>query len=373
MAIEFKPGAFEPVISVTPRGDGYTRAFHGDKQGLFDASRDTFRVAFASSQGLGSNLTYTRACMDPLSKILAQFLWARNLSNQLSQVGLNNRFAKELNTDFPLPEPVVKLFNAYGHVHHEEVNYVQLSLEREYAKAIIDLLDMIKNTNFDDEDNLAVDDIPDNGWRQLLALSPTGEIEIRDTQDMSQYLTNLLSYINARAALNPEQRLRYSKTIIDCATERDLRTAFSWLRNQPGVGNLPRRGRDEIPAEFRERMQTIFGENAPVNIGTVLNSKHITKAIRRTTEALRVAIDEIFNTVALARIPKYEKGSLAQLAETNSDDLTFTHFPLSMADLTICAAFKVGKVLRRFLRAAPEQTDSTLRGDLIRKSVRRRT
>jgi hypothetical protein len=370
MAPEFKPGTFEPVITVSQRGDGLTRAFHGDNQGLHDVCRDSFRVAFSSSVGQGGNAQYERSSLAPFARVLAQLLWVRNLSNQLRYLNINNRFAKELNFNFPLPEPIVKLFNTYGHVEHEQVNYVQLDIERMFVQSLLDLVSMVKDADFDDETDPGIGDVAQPEWLRRLRLSSQGEIEIHTEQSISKYVSDIVSHISIQP-ISPEARLRYIKSIIDVATERDLRLALIYLRHQPDIGVLPRRGQDNITDDFRQYIWGIFGEHAPTAQGDVLDSKYINKSIRRTVEGMRQVIDEVFNSVALVPLPTYEQGSLAQMAET-SDDLTMSHFPLSLADLTVTAAFKVGRVLRRFLRAAPEQTDESLRGDLIRRSVRRK-
>ncbi|BDF97659.1 capsid protein [Aspergillus niger partitivirus 1] len=370
MAPEFKPGAFEPIIQVSPRGDGLTRAFHGDKEGLFQVCKDTYAIAYASSLGSGGNIDYNRGTMSQLAKITAQFLWVRNLSNQLAHLGVNNRFAKGLLQDFPLPEPIIKLFNVYGHVEHEEVKYTQLDLEREFCWSMLDLLTMTNDVDWDDDNDLGVADPPEHDELDTFMLSSTGEIEITRTVSVSEYLSTILHHISGQAGLTSEQKLRYSKNIIDVATERDLRAALLWLRNQPGVGQLPARpARD--PAGLRDRLVPLFGDHVQTDPGRSLPTKDIAKAISRISEGIRRAVDEIFVSVTLGTIPKYEKGSLAQLSET-IDDTTTMHFPMSFADLTVAAAFRVGRVLRRFLRASPEQTDDALRADLIRKSVRRR-
>lgn len=371
MAPEFKPGTFEPVITVSQRGDGLTRAFHGDNQGLYDVCRDSFRIAYASSVGQGGNAQYQRATLDPYSKVLAQLLWVRNLSNQLRHLNINNRFAKELSFDFPLPEPIVKLFNVYGHIEHDQVKYVQLDLERNFIQSLLDLVSMVQYANFDEEEtDPGIQPMPQPEWLRRLRLSSQGEIEIHTEQSISKYVSDICRHISG-LDISPEHRLRYIKSIVDVATERDLRLALVFLRRQPDIGNLPARGRDDITNDFRQYIWGIFGEHAPTAQGDVLDSKYINKSIRRTVEGLRQVIDEVFSSVALVPLPKYEQGSLVQMAET-SDDLTMSHFPLSLADLTVSAAFKVGRVLRRFLRAAPEQTDESLRGDLIRRSVRRK-
>lgn len=371
MAPEFKPGTFEPVITVSQRGDGLTRAFHSDNQGLQDVCRDSFRVAYSTSVGQGGNAQYQRVTLDPFSRVLAQLLWVRNLSNQLRHLNINNRFQKELSFDFPLPEPVVKLFNCYGHVEHEQVKYVQLDLERMFAHSLVDLVSMVQNTNFDCEDeDPGARPVAQPEWLRRLRLNSQGEIEIHTEQSVAQYVSDICRHISG-LDIPPEARLRYIKQIVDVATERDLRLALVYLRRQPGIGNLPPRGRDEITKDFRQFIWSIFGEHAPSGVGDVLDSKLINRTIRRTVEGLRQVIDEVFSSVALVPLPKYEQGSLSQMAQT-SDDITMSHFPLSLADLTVSAAFKVGRVLRRFLRAAPEQTDESLRGDLIRRSVRRK-
>lgn len=369
MAPEFKPGTFEPVVTVSPRSDGLTRAFHSDRQGLYDGCLDTIRVAFAASMAGGSNTPYNRSALPAISKIFAQYLWCRNLSNQLGELGLNNRYARELSQTFPLPEPIVKLFNCYGHVEHEEVKYVQLDLEREFCWSLIHLLEMVNGKDLDNDD-LEIDTPEDPTWTQRLHLSTQGEVTVNLEQPVRVYVNQLIAHISGRN-ISPETRLRIVKNIIDVATERDLSAALRFLRSQTGLGNLPQRGSTTLTPEFRDRMKAIFGEHAPINNGDALDSKKINSTIRSVTEFLRRVVDELFIPFAVVTIPKYERGSLAQLSET-IDDLTFTHFPLSLADLTVTAAFKVGRVLRRFLRASPEQTDDLLRGDLIRKSVRRR-
>lgn len=371
MAPEFKPGTFEPVLTVSQRGDGLTRAFHGDSQGLADVALDSFRIAYSSSMGQGGNISFNRPVIPQYAKLLSEVMWLKNLANQLSELNINNRFSKELAFSFPIPEPVVKLFNCYGHVEHESVKYAQLDLERAFACSLVDLVEMAKDADFTDEDDLHLNDVTHDEWLRRIRLNPQGEIEISTQQSVAQYVSDIVAHLTTRA-IPPEQRLRYVKSIIDVATERDLAVALGWLRRQPNVGNLPARGNDRINTDFRNRIWKIFGDHAPTDNGSVLDSKHINKSIHRIMEGLRTAIDEFFNTMALVPLPRYEQGSLAQMSET-SDDLTFSHFPLSLADLTVSAGFKVGRVLRRFLRASPELTNESLRGELVRKSVRRRT
>nr|AIE47695.1 hypothetical protein [Botryosphaeria dothidea RNA virus 1] len=369
MAPEFKPGAFEPVITVSPRADGNTRAFHGDKQGLYDGCAQTFFTAFSTSTAGGSNTEYTRAAMTSISKVFAQFLWARQLSNQLSALGFNDRYRKELATEFPLPEPIVKLFNVYGHVEHEEVKYAQLDLEREYAWALVDLAWMTREFDWTD-DNPTVHDPEYNGWMQRLNLNSSGEISVDYHETVRAYVLRLVRHIDG-LAVDPEYKLTLIKNIIDVATERDLNAMLRWLRVQPQIGNLPNRGRDLRNGVFEDYLREAFPRDTPNFVDGRIGPRVIQPILRKVTEGMRNVVDELFINMAVVPIARYEKGSLAQLSETN-DDLTFTHFPLSLADLTVSAAFRVGKVLRRFLRASPEQTDSALRNELIRKSVRRR-
>jgi len=370
MAPEFKPGMFEPVITVSPRGDGNTRAFHGDKQGLVDGATQTFSIAFSGSIAGGSNTEYTRAAMIGLSKVAAQYLWARQLSNQLNQFGFNDRYAKELHTEFPLPEPLVKLFNAYGHVKHEEVNYTQLDLEREYAWALVDLAFMVKNLEWDDAAP-TVDDPDFIGNVQRLHLNSSGEIQIDYSEPVREYVLRLIAHING-LDVDAETKLRLIKNIIDVATERDLNAILRWLRVQDNIGNLPPRERLPRSPDFERYIRDAFPADVPNFQNGRITPRAVNPVIRSVTEGLRNCVDELFINMAVTPLPRYEQGSLAQLSET-TDDLTFAHFPMSLADLTISAAFKVGKVLRRFLRASPEQVASSLRQELIRKSVRRRT
>lgn len=369
MAPEFRPGTFEPVITVAPRSDGFTRAFHGDKTGLYDGCEQTFKHAFAASSAGGTNTEYTRAAMTGLSKVLAQFLWARNLSNQLGTVGFNDRYRRELNTDFALPEPIVKLFNCYGHVEHEEVKYVQLDLEREYAWSLVDLAYMVKDLDFNDENPDVANPAP-RSWVNNLTLNSTGEIQMNTQHSVRVYINTLVNHISG-LNINPELRLRVLKNIIDVANERDLQASLRWMNTIPELGVLPGRGHHQRDEAFNAYLLEAFRDHPPNLVDGTISPRVMGQIIHRVTEGMRFVMDELFVPVAMVQPPRYEKGSLAQLSET-TDDLTFTHFPLSLADLTVSAAFKVGKCLRRFLRASPELTGGQLRGDLIQKSIRRR-
>lgn len=368
MAPEFKPGCFEPVITVSMRGDSNTRAFHGDSQGLFDGCLDAFKIAFSSSAAGGSNTEYTRAGMTSISKVMAQYLWARQLSNQLAHFGFNDRYRKEIATDFPLPEPIVKLFNCYGHVEHEEVKYTQLDLEREYAWALVNLAWMTRDLDWNDENPTVYDTF--NGWTTRLNLNSTGEIQVDYTEPVRMYVLRLIAHINA-LDVDPEYRLRLIKNIIDVSTDRDLNTMLRWLRNQPNIGNLPPRQDTGRIEAFEMVLRQAFPNDVPNFRDGRIGPRVMNPVIHKVTEGLRNVVEELFINMAIVQMPRYEKGSLAQLSET-TDDLTFSQFPLSLADLTVSAAFKVGRNLRRFLRASPEQVGSSLRSDLIRKSVRRR-
>lgn len=369
MAPEFRPGTFEPVITVAPRSDGFTRSFHGDKTGLLDGCEQTFRSAFSASSAGGTNTEYNRASMTGLSKVLAQFLWSRQLSNQLGSIGMNDRYKRSLCTDFALPEPIVKLFNCYGHVEHEDVKYTQLDLEREYAWALVDLAFMVKDLDWDDE-NPTVHDPHPRSWVNNLTLDTSGQIQMNTQHSVRVYVNTLVRHISG-LNIDPEYRLRLLKNIIDVGTERDLAAAMRWLRQQPDLGQLPNRGTHARNEAFNEYIQQAFGNDTPNLVDGSVTPRVMGKIINRVAEGLRHVMSELFTPMAMVPLPRYEKGSLAQLSET-TDDLTFTHFPLSLADLTVTAAFKVGKCLRRFLRASPELTDSQLRADLIQKSIRRR-
>lgn len=369
MAPEFRPGTFEPVITVSPKPDGLTRALHGDKSGLYQVCDDSFRIAYASSSAGGTNTEYTRAAMVGLSRIMAQFLWARQLANQASSLGLSIRCGKALNQEFPLPEPIVKLFNCYGHVVHEDVKYTQLDVERELAWSVLDLLHMTSGTDWDD-DAPVVGPQPARDDPARLYVNPTGGIQVNYDESVRSYILRLVTFISA-SALGPELKLRTIKNVIDAATERDLTAARRFLATVPNLGALPPRGQTPRSPVFEEYLRTALPGHVPNFNDGVLDNGYIVKTIHNLVERLRTVVDELFVPMATVNLPKYEQGSLAQLAET-VDDITFTNFPLSLADLTISAAFKVGFVLRRFLRASPELVDQQLRSDLIRKSVRRR-
>lgn len=369
MAPEFKPGTFEPVITVSQRCDGNTRAFHGVSDGLAEVSESALYVAFATSMGSGSNTEFSRSAVPGLSKIYGQYLWARNLSNQLNKVGINNRFSRDLNAEFDLPEPIVKLFNAYGHVEHEDVTYVQLDLEREFSHAVLNLADMM--TDFDiNEAEPTVGDITEDKYLRRLMLDHSGNIFITSDESIRCYVNRLIAHISGRK-IDPEFRLRLIKQVIDVATERDLAAAMRYLRSYNEVGELPARAQHQPDAAFSTRIQRVLGEHHPTLAGSVLDSKRLSRAIRNVVEVIRRATDELCVSMAVTKIPRYEQGSIAQMAET-TEDVTYSHFPLSLADATVSAAFKVGYALRRFLRSAPELTEENLRGDLVRKSVRRR-
>nr|BED98277.1 MAG: coat protein [Aspergillus flavus partitivirus 1]BED98285.1 MAG: coat protein [Aspergillus flavus partitivirus 1]BED98324.1 MAG: coat protein [Aspergillus flavus partitivirus 1] len=369
MAPEFKPGCFEPVLTVSMRGDGNTRAFHGDNEGLFAGCLDVFKTAFATSAAGGSNTEFTRAGMTSISKVFAHYLWVRQLSNQLNELGFNDRYRKEVATDLILPEPIVKLFNCFGHVEHEEVKYTQLDLEREYAWAIVKMAWAVRDLDWND-DNPTVHDTTQSGWMTRLNLNSTGEIQVDYHEPVRAYVLRLITHINAQN-IDHEYKLRLIKNIIDVATERDLTAILRWLRVQPNVGNLPPRARSDRSNDFENFLRETFGNDTPNFLDGRLGPRIINPIIRKVVEGMRNVVDELFIGMAVVPIPRYEKGSLAQLSETN-DDLTFSQFPLSLADLTVSAAFKIGRNLRRFLRASPELVASPLRAELIRKSIRRR-
>lgn len=370
MAPEFKPGMFEPVITVGQVSDGATRAFHGDKSGLFECADGTFSAAFSTASARGANMDLSRSSVKDLSKIFGQFLWARNLANQLSKVSINNGFAREILRDLEIPEPLIKLFNAYGHFEHDMATYVNLDLERTFAYAILDLAYMVQDTRLDD-DEITVLEPPEHVNLPDLGLSPNGDIVFDRHASLQVYLNKLLGHI-VSLQIPGDRRLQLIKTISDIATERDLTFALRWLRMQQDTGNIPQRDYDpQRPIADRDFFTSVLGEHQDTSHGAVLNKRVLLQAIRRSSDIMRSLNDELCVVVAALPIPKYEKGSAAQASET-IEDITFSHFPLSLADATVSAAFRVGKVLRRFLRAAPDDVDSGLQTELIRKSIRRR-
>lgn len=368
MAPEFKPGMFEPVITVGQVSDGATRSFHGDKTGLFECAEETFSTAFSSACARGANFDLTRTSVKNLSKVFGQFLWARNLANQLSKVSVNNGLAKEVLRDLEIPEPLVKLFNAYGHFEHDMSTFVNLDLERTYAYAILDLAYMLRETNIDDED-VVVREPPEHADLPDLGLNANGDIVIDRRQSLQVYLNRLLIHLSG-LRLPADRRLQLSKSIIDIATERDLSSAVRWLRMQPDTGNLPDRVLDQTRPVDRPFIEGAIGDFDATH-GAALSKRELMRAIRHASDVMRTLNDEFMVVIAAIRLPKYEKGSVAQASET-IEDITYSHFPISLADATVSAAFRVGKVLRRFLRAAPEDTGPGLQVELIRKSIRRR-
>lgn len=364
---EFKPGMFEPVITIGQRPDGNTRAFHGDKDGLIECSKATFSVAHSTASGHGANMDLSRASVAKLSKIIGHFLWARNLANQLNKANVNQGFNRELARELELPEPIVKLFNAYGHFEHDMSTHVQLDLEREFSMSLIDLVYSAKDTNLDDED-IVVHDPPEHDTLSGVGLSPSGDVIIDNRTSVSEHVNTLVTYIMG-LQITAEKKLRFTKSIIDVATERDLATVIRWLNMQDDIGTLPQRpvnNRNPNIAYIREAI----GDQDDTH-GATISKRELLRSIRRATDMMRSLVDELSILIAPVPIPKYEQGSAAQTAET-IEDITFSHFPISLADATVCAAFNVGKATRRFLRAAPEDVGPGLAQELIRKSVRRR-
>lgn len=368
----FAPGSFEPVLTVSQKPTPTALPLDLSRDGLGQCASATLRVAYSSTGGFGGNTEWSASDIPTISKFLASLLWARNLAQQAVEVGIACKAARDLLQQMETFEPLVKLYNTYGHVVVDDKIHVQRDLQHVLAKAIVDL------GNFSHPDNETGSDWTDYGMTSDeldrvtmpgLVLSDAGELSLgtassKEPEPLPKFQLRIIQSIQS-SDKDDLLKLHLMQEVMDTATEEGIQNVLLYLRGQ-GI-TPPDRGEEYVSTTDRDRLKDIFGD-VTTTTRKVPNA-NVSKVLRR---ALRIANRLVYDLPAMAtlRIPKYEGGARSGLAWLK-DGVLYSATPISLVDATVSAAFKTARFVRRVFRSVPESDREQLAFPLVSRSVRR--
>jgi hypothetical protein len=366
--VTFTPGKFEPVIEVAQKATPLPIGFHVDYSGLKDVTIQTVQVTSAAARGSGSNLNEVTP-VQVIGEIVKALLTARIAAEVLRIHGIHTKFTSALcNASLSILEPIVKAYNYYGTFERDGKLYSPRDAAKSLISSLITLRHLVTPAKVDCIANTVNGTVAQFNAINFdyFDIDDSGQIVFNLDEPTNEHALTILADICAQN-IDADLRLILAREATQLSTKASV-TAFrrfagtlGYVVPQPAQLAVP-------PAAFGPALNAVIGQNIQLNPGNAIPNAVILSAISRGYAFLRRITTERSHVMKTLGIPKYEGGSVAQLASYH-DDVLFSDTPLSLSDATGALVLGFNKsTTRHFVSAPGVDRDETLR-DLISKSL----
>jgi hypothetical protein len=364
--VAFTPGRFSPVVEVSQRESGLPAPAETDFSGLEEVAKSTLLVANAANRGTGAVLPEP-VPVDTAAKIIGYVLALRNIVEQLLFVGVHTRLTTPLRAASLSPlEPLVRAYNYYGHFELNGKHYVARGLETEFINYLFSLvtvatLDNANGTRWTHNGSLTDIDL------DLYHLNSSGEIAFGKQMPLKEYLVTLVKDIS-NMTTEVDVQIPTIRDILQVTTEGALNVLLRQLRMSFPSWTAP--PRDTVPDAtdaHKKAMKKIFDKEYS-SAGDVIPVSKFTSAITNGYNFLRRISIERSYAMKTMPIPKYEGGSLSQLARY-TDDVLYSDVSLPLDASTAAIAFTQAYGSTSAFKSAPGHEREELLRELVSQSL----
>jgi len=365
----FSPGKFTPVINIAQVPTPGPIAVDTDLTGLEQISEVTTRVAFSNTLGHGGYQSLTNGILANQALTTALLLQARNLAEQLKEVGVYTKFTSVLtNTRTVLLEPVVRAYNYYGGFHVQDKHYVTRSLEDRLASTLIRLCAQTAPGQLDNENKVSclatsLDEID----MKFYHINENGELEFSNKADLNRKIKEITSAILSSTDISQDEvKFSLIRSAMDISTHTDFRR-FRDVARSKGLSFVPTDMVLTITDDHKKHAKNIFGQTSFTNGTTILTGRIVSK-ITTAFDISRHWTSMLSLKMRTMPLPQYEGGTPAQLA-TLEDSVLYSEQPISFADATVATALSTSYGCAMRFRSAPSEERETLIRTLVMQSV----
>nr|AGJ03720.1 hypothetical protein [Ustilaginoidea virens mycovirus] len=371
MAPTFRPGRFSPVVEVSLRDSGSPAPAESDFSAFETVSTVTLDVANAAARGSGAVLP-SAVPNSSIGKVIGLLLACKNIVEQLTFLSVYARVSGPLRQSPECLEPIVRLYNYYGHFAHDGKLYVSRGLEQ----SLVSFLFQLRNWSSPDLTALAKNVVLIKASEfdaidlSFYGLGPDGNIVFRKRKDFKKYIRELISALTT-SDIDDDSVLPLVRMTLDTTTEDGLVNLLRFLRHEHPDFGIPDRNFEGNPTpEHTAAMKKLFGASYSADDEVIPVAK-FSESISRAFSLLRLVTTERSYVMKSIPIPRYEGGSAAQLASL-VDDVLYAEIPLSLDDSTVASAVAITHGSGARFRSAPNiDRDETLRALVSQSLIKR--
>jgi len=362
------PAKFAPVIQTLLVPAPGSIALSTDYSGLDIVVKSAARAAHSAAMGLGGIQNVHASTISNMASTVSRLLEARNLAEQLQELGVYTKHTSILTTtELTLLEPVTLAYNYFGSFHVAGKHYTARGLEDRLAAALIKLCAQTHYDQLNNENKVEMmgDDFADVDLDRY-TIGDSGEVCYRDTtSSLRRRILDIINWIS-ESGMDKDVCISLIRSATDLCDETSCLRFLSFLKTK-GVSPGTFSDQNVLTTDHKAKAKTLLGQTTFAD-GTIIPSKIIISKITVAFSICRHITSLLSLRMKTCRVSQYQGGTAAQLA-TLEDSVLYSEQPLSLDDINMAVACStsVGTAMR-FRCCPPEERDNLVR-QLVMQSM----